>query len=314
VAIRYAYTEFAENEEEAGLLAIVDEAMASGIRFNADGDNASWSSYPEATSWTNGSEAVSELSRVMDVRQALIRRFDESAIRPGEPMVWLNERFVPVYLHHRFALEAAAPSRQRRALEHVLDALEPEELAIPERILDLMAPRAYGYETTNRYFGTSAAPAFDQIGAARTLSTMIVENLLAPQRIARLVAFNARNSDSPLPEDVIQRIIERTWGALPGGRNAALRRAVQRVVADELIDLAANQEATVEARAAAEWGLHRITDVIRNRTTALLPAEEAHQTLVREEISRFMNRRFDSTKRSESLPAPPGTPIGVSRW
>jgi len=336
VAIRYAYTEFAENEEEAGLLAIVDEAMANGIKFNADGDNASWSSYPEATSWTNGTEAVSELSRVMDVRRALIDRFDESAIRPGEPMVWLNERFVPVYLHHRFALEAAvktiggmefryavrgdplpptriiAPSRQRRALEHVLDALEPEELSIPERILDLMAPRAYGYETTNRYFGTSAAPAFDQIGAARTLSAMIVQNLLAPQRIARLVAFNARNSDSPLPEDVIQRIIERTWGGLPGGRNAALRRVVQRVVVDELIDLAANQNAAVEARAAAEWGLHRISDVIRNRT-ALLPAEEAHQTLVREEIRRFMNRRFDSTERSESLPAPPGTPIGISR-
>jgi hypothetical protein len=269
----------------------------------------------------------------MDVRRALISRFDETAIRPGEPMVWLNERFVPVYLHHRFALEAAvkaiggmefryavrgdplpptriiAPSRQRRALEQVLDALEPEALAIPERILDLMAPRAYGYRTTDRYFGSSAAPAFDQIGAARTLSTMIVENLLAPRRVARLVAFNARNSDSPSPEDVIQRIIERTWGALPGGSHASLRRVVQRVVVDELIDLAANADATVEARAAAEWGLHRISDVIRNMT-ALLPPEEAHQTLVREEIRRFMNREFDSAKRSESMAAPPGTPIG----
>ena len=334
VAIRYAYTEFAENDEDAGLEAIVGEAIANGIRFNADGDNASWSSYPEATAWTNGSEAVSELSRVMDVRRALIGRFDESAIRPGEPMVWLNQRFVPVYLHHRFALEAAikavggmefryavrgdplpptrliAPSRQRRALEQVLDALEPGELAIPERILDLMAPRAYGYTTSNRYFGSNAAPAFDQIGAARTLATMIVENLLAPQRIARLVAFNARRGDSPSPEDVIQRIIERTWGSLPGGTYAALRRVVQRVVVDELIDLAANQEATVEVRAAAEWGLHRIADVIRTRT-AFLPAEESHQTLIREEIRRFMNREFDAAKRSESLQPPPGTPIGA---
>lgn len=336
VAIRYAYTEFAEGDEETGLEAIVDEAMANGIKFNADGDNASWSSYPEATTWINGTEAVSELSRVMDVRQALINRFDETAIRPGQPMVWLNERFVPVYLHHRFALEAAiktiggmefryavrgdplpptriiAPSRQRRALEQVLDALEPAALAIPERILDLMAPRAYGYGTTNRFFGTSASPAFDQIGAARTLSTMIVENLLAPQRIARLVAFNARNTDSPSPEDVIQRIIERTWGAVPGGRDAALRRVVQRVVVDELIDLAANEVATVEVRAAAEWGLHRISDAIRNRT-ALLPDEAAHQTLVREDIRRFMNRQYDAAKRSEALPAPPGVPIGNGR-
>jgi hypothetical protein len=336
VAIRYAYTEFAEEDEETGLHSIVDEALANGIKFNADGDNASWSSYPEATSWINGTEAISELSRVMDVRRALISRFDETAIRLGEPMVWLNQRFVPVYLHHRFALEAAiktvggmefryavrgdplpptrliAPSRQRRALEQVLDALEPEELVIPERILDLMAPRAYGYATNSRFFGSSAAPAFDQIGAARTLATLIVENLLAPQRIARLVAFNARFSDSPSPEDVIQRIIERTWGALPGSRDAALRRVVQRVVVDELIDLAANEEATVEVRAAAEWGLHRISEVIGNRT-ALLPADEAHQTLVREEIRRFMNRHFDTTKRSEPQPSPPGTPIGNGR-
>ncbi|MFC1639150.1 zinc-dependent metalloprotease [Gemmatimonadota bacterium] len=336
VAIRYAYTEFADGDEEAGLEAIVDEAMANGIKFNADGDNASWSSYPEATTWINGTEAVSELSRVMDVRRALVNRFDETAIRRGEPMVWLNQRFVPVYLHHRFALEAAvkavggmefryavrgdplpptrliAPSRQRRALEQVLDALEPEELAIPERILDLMAPRAYGYETNNRFFGSSAAPAFDQIGAARTLATMIIENLLAPQRIARLVAFNARNSDSPSPEDVIQRIIERTWGALPVGRDAPIRRVVQRVVVDELIDLAANDEATVEVRAASEWGLHRIEDVIRTRT-ALLPTEAAHQTLVREEIRRFMTRQFETTRRSEPQAAPPGTPIGNGR-
>jgi len=333
VAIRYAYTEFAEHEEEAGLRAIVDEAMANGIKFNADGDNASWSSYPEATTWINGTEAVSELTRVMEVRRVLINRFDETAIRPGEPMVWLNERFVPVYLHHRFSLEAAiktvggmefryavrgdplpptraiSPARQRRALERVLDALEPEALRIPDRILDLMAPRAYGYSTTNRFFGSSAYPAFDQIGAARTLSTMVVENLLAPQRIARLVAFNARNTDSPSPEEVIQRMIERTWGALPGGTDAALRRVVQRVVVDELIDLAANQAATVDARAAAEWGLHRITDVISNRTS-LLPAEEAHHTLAREDISRFMNRRYDVDGRSKPLSPPPGTPIG----
>ena len=114
------------------------------------------------------------------------------------------------------------------------------------------------------------------------------------------------------PEDVIQRIIERTWGALPIGRDAALRRVVQRVVVDELIDLAANEEATVEVRAAAEWGLHRIEDVIRTRT-ALLPAEEAHQTLIRDEIRRFLTRQFETTRRSEPQTAPPGTPIGNGR-
>ena len=278
-------------------------------------------------------EAVAELSRVMDVRRTLISRFDERAINTGEPMVWLNQRFVPVYLHHRFQLEAAiktiggmefryavrgdplpptriiAPSRHRRALEEVLNALEPEELAIPERVLNLMAPRAYGYPSSNRFFSSKASPAFDQIGAARSLASTVVRNLLAPQRVARLVAFNARDSDSPSPEDVILRIIERTWGAAPVGANAALRRVTQRVVVDELIRLAANNNATIEVRAAAEWGLHRISDIIGTRP-AVLPTEEAHQTLAREDIQRFMNRGFDSTGSSAPLPLPPGTPIG----
>jgi hypothetical protein len=333
LAIRYMYTEFAEGREEAGLEAIVGEATTRGIKFNADGDNASWSSYPEATTWINGSEPVAELARVMEVRRFLIDHFDESAIREGEPMIWLNERFAPVYLHHRYTLEAAIkaiggmefryavrgdglppttmvePERQRRALELVLDALEPEELAIPERVINLMAPRAYGYSTDERSFESKAAPAFDQIGAARTLATMAISSVLAPQRVARLIAFNARDSQSPAPEDVIGRIIERTWGAPRMGQGTVLQRVVQRVVIDELIDLASNANATVESRAAAEWGLRNISEMIQTRVVRL-PEEEAHQALAAADIQRFLDRRMVGTERSGADAPPPGTPIG----
>ena len=333
IAIRYAYAEFPAEQEDAALAAIVDEALARGIKFNTDGDNLTWGSYPEVTQWVNGAEAVAELSRVMEVRRALIDGFDERVIRPGEPLVWLNQRFVPVYLHHRYALESAIkaiggmeyryavrgdgvppthlvePERQRLALELVLDALEPEELAIPESILTLMTPRAFGYETDAWYFESQAAPAFDQIGTARMLATMVVENILDPRRVARLVAFKARDGDQPAPEEVIARIIERTWGVPSTGERAPLRRVVQRVVVDELLDLAADPEATVESRAAAEWGLHRIAEMIGTRV-ALLPEDAAHHTLAAADIARFLNRPADPTDRSRPAATPPGTPIG----
>ncbi len=333
LAIRYAYSEFPPSQEEQGLQAIVDEGMERGIRFIADGDNASWGSFPEVTPWTNGSDAVEELSRVMDVRRELIRKFDARAIGDGQPMALLNRRFVPVYLHHRYALEAAikavggmeyryavrgdplsvtqiiAPERQRRALEQVLDALEPSELDIPERIIEIMAPRAFGESRDEWYFGAKAAPAFDQLGTARTLATMVIDNLLAPERTARLAAFSARNSESPGLEEVIARVIERTWGALIGGPQAPLRRVVQRVAVDQLIDLAGNADATVESRAAAEWGLRRISEMIQSRI-ARLPEEEAHQALAAADIQRFLNRSAGATERTKPLKAPPGTPIG----
>jgi hypothetical protein len=336
VAIRYAYTEFRPDQEEAGLQAIVEDAIASGIEFNADGDNASWSSYPEVTQWINGGDPVGELSRVVEVRRFLIDHFDENAIREGEPMAWLHQRFVPVYLHHRYTLEAAikaiggmefryavrgdglpptrvvSPERQRQALETALDALEPDALAVPDHILDLMAPKAFGYSSDDWYFGSKAAPAFDQIGAARIIATMAVGNILAPQRVARLVAFNARDSESPAPEEVIARVIERTWGAPRTGPRAAFRRVVQRVVVDELIDLAANENATVESRAAAEWGLRRIAEMIQTRIVRL-PEEEAHHTMAAADIQRFLSRPAEVTRRSTPLSAPSASPIGSGR-
>jgi len=333
VAIRYAYTEFVPAQEEAGLRAIVDEATARGIAFNADGDNASWGSYPEVTQWINGADPLAELSRVLEVRRFLIDRFDETAIREGQPMAWLSQRFGPVYLHHRYTLEAVIkaiggmeyryavrgdrlaatkiiePQRQRQALELVLDALEPEELAVPESVLSLMAPRAYGYPSDTWHLGSKAAPAFDQVGAARTLATMAIERILAPQRVARLVAFNARDNASPAPEEVIARTIERTWGAPRGGPGATYRRVVQRVVVDELIDLAADTSATVESRAAAEWGLRRIAEMISTYAVRL-PEEEAHHMKAAADIQRFLDRPDATAVRSVPVAPPPAAPIG----
>jgi hypothetical protein len=332
LAIRYAYTEF-QGDEEAGLRAIVDEAMRRGIKFNTDGDNDTWGSYPEVTQWINGADAVEELARVETVRRFLLAHFDASALRPGEPMVWLNYRLVPVYLHHRYALEAGikviggmefryavmgdtlppttiiAPSRQRRALELVLDALEPQELAIPERVLALMAPRAFGYSTNDWFFASDAYPAFDQVGAARTLSAMVVDNLLDRRRVARLVALRARDPNLPSAEEVIGRLIERTWETYTPDTLVPLRRVVQRVVVDGLLDLAADPAATVESRAAAEWGLRRLLDLVQTGEPRL-PEDQAHRALAWADIERFLNRRDAGTPRSTPSATPPGTPIG----
>lgn len=334
IAIRYAYTRFTEPASEAeGLRAIVREAIDNGIKFNTGPDNAIWGSYPEVTQWVNGSDAVEELARVMDVRRMLIDRFDERAIRPGEPMVWLNQRFVPVYLHHRYALEAAikavggmeftyavrgdglapttiiTPERQRRALELVLDALEPEELAIPEHVLALMAPRAFGHQTDEWFFGSDAYPAFDQLGAARSLSGMAIGALLEPRRAARLMALHARDGEVPSLEEVIARVLERTWAARTQRDGAVLRRVVQRAVVDQLIDLASDPDATVEVRGGAEWGLRWVFEQIETQQPRL-PEEEAHLQLTWADIERFLNRRDGPTERSRPRNAPPGTPIG----
>ena len=333
LAIRYGYTQFPEGEEEEGLRAIIEEAEARGIKFVTNPDERSSSSYPEATTWVNGSDMLVELSRVMEVRRFMLDNFDAMAIRPGEPMHLLVNRFTTVYVSHRFTLGAAiktiggmefryavrgdstpptriiAPERQRRALELLLDALEPQELAVSEDVLLLMAPRPFGYFEDSRALQSKAGPAFDQIGIARTLSAMVVRGILDPERAARVVAFADRDPEAPTLEEVIGRIVDRTWGAPPPPESAALKRVVERVMLDELMRLASDADATIEARAGAEWGLRRIALVVED-SQPRSPVAEAHYSLAAADINRFLERRDSATERSEPMTAPRGTPIG----
>ncbi|MGI9077755.1 MAG: zinc-dependent metalloprotease [Gemmatimonadaceae bacterium] len=336
LAIRYAYTEFRTPEEEAaGLEAIVREGMRKGITFITNPDESGASSYPEATTWTVGADAVEELARVIQVRRALLERFDEGAINMGAPAALLNRRFVPVYLHHRYSLGAAAkaiggmefrygvrgdtiaptrivaPAKQRRALELLLDAIQPEELAVPERIVALMAPRPYGdFAGEPRAFQSAAGPAFDQIGIARMLTTTVVRDILTPERTARLVAFAERASRAPTLTEVVGRLIDRTWGEAAPQRHAALKRVSERTVVDELMRLAADSAATIESQAAAVWGLRRIAQRVRAPLSASNEVA-AHRTLAASDIEQFLaDRRRGTLPRGRMIPTPPGTPIG----
>lgn len=334
LAIRWAYAEFPSDREDSALDAIAREGMARGLRFITNPDEGADNSYPEGTTWVNGSDAVEELARVRAVRDTLMARFDERAIRPGEPMALLNRRFATVYLHHRFTIGAAIKAvggmeyrygvrgdslpvtrlipgpRQRRALELLLDAIQPAALAIPEPVLADLAPTPHGYDGDARGFRSPGAPAFNQQEAARTLATQVVRGLLSANRTARVIAFADRDPSLPTLSDVIDRMIARTWSAPASATHAALQRVSQRAVADGLLGLAGDADAVVQARADAEAGLRRIARL------AAVPAADAearaHRALVAADIERFLLRRDPGTPRTPPVPAPPGTPIGAS--
>lgn len=332
LAIRWGYTEFPEGEEAAGLAALVREAQDRHILFITNPMEQSSNSYPEATTWINGSDVLTELDRVTAVRRVLMDRFDETAIAEGEPMWRLNERFTPAYLNHRFTLEAAiktvggmeysyavrgdptpptrivSADRQRRALGQLVAAIQPAQLDVPERVLRLMAPQPFGYQGTRFDFGSRANPAFDHLGVARTLAGMVVSGVLDPARMARVAAFNERDPDLPSPEEVVAAFVDGTWRA--GTGEEVLGRVAQRAVLDALVDLAADADASVESRAAAEWGLRSIREAIDEAPDPTWPPLTAHNGLAVADIDRFLTRRFDGGERTRELAAPPGTPIG----
>lgn len=324
LAIRYGYTWYPdERAEREGLARIVREGIARGLRFVGDQHADASGSLPEATRWVEGTSMFDALERTSAVRRVLIEKFDERAIKPGEPMYLLNMRFAHVYLHHRYSIEGVIkyiggmdftyamrgdsqipttvipPAEQRRALDMVLRELEPARLAVPARVMALIPPVPAGGDPFIEWIGSSGGTAFDQLSLAGGLATETIEGILHRERAARLVIFHARDARNPSLDEVIRTVLTRTWGApaSPDAGDQALRRVVQQVVLNTLLDRAGDDEALAEVRAIAAMHL----DALRTRLRAVTggsAADRAHRAAAVRAITRFFDGEDDPGTRS----------------
>ena len=334
LAIRYAYTQYASPaEEKAGLNALTRDAIAKGVTFLTDRD-ADAGVTPEITRWLNGDDAVKELARQSAVRDVLLARFNDNVIATGDPMWMLSERLVPVYLHHRYAIEGAIkavggmnytyalrgdtqiptrivdPARQRQALSALLATMQPKALAIPERILAKLPPSPYGF-SGGWSFDSPAGIVFDPLAVARALSGFVADGLLQPERVERMIAFHARDAAAPSADEVMGAMIESVYSSAKASTpyEAALRRAARRSVVDALLGLSANPRATADARAVAEDRLNRLA--VRLATLNVIDSDDraANAAVVRD-ARNWLDRRIPPPKTTGVIQLPPGTPIG----
>jgi hypothetical protein len=263
-------------------------------------------------------------------------RFSERAVRPGDPLALLHERFAPVYFMHRFALNGVAKTiggleyatalrgdgqqatrpvvaaRQREALGLLAAALAPAELDVPDTVRALLGPGAEQVTPGVELFGSRTRPAFDALGAARTLAQMVVDAALQRERAARLVqqaAYDPRQLTlSEAIDTLAAAVAPRAAGAT--GRDAALRRVAHRALVDRLLALAADSAAAPEVRAMAELKLGGMGAAARAAGRAGGPAEaRAHALAVAGDVERWQTRR-EAPRPSPALVAPPGDPFG----
>lgn len=314
LTVRYGYTWYADSAaEKAGLERIIRDGISRNIRFIADQHAGAEGSIPEATRWVEGTTMFDAVDRTSKLRRLLIDKFDERAIKPGEPMYLLNMRFAHVYLHHRYSLEGLVKyiggmdfryamrgdsqtpttilpaASQRRALAMALDALEPAALAVPERVLAMIPPVPAGGDESMAWLGYSGT-AFDQISLAGGVATEVVENIFERDRSGRLVLFSARDAANPSLDEVTRTVVERTWGAAPAANpgHQAIRRATQQVVLNTLLDRAGDNAALSEVRAIMELHL----SALKTRLTAATGGSAADRAL-RAKAVRDITRYFD---------------------
>ena len=190
-------------------------------------------------------------------------------------------------------------------------ALAPAELAIPDTVISLMAPRPFSYNPYVELFGARTRPAFDELGAARTLAQMVVDAVLQRERAARLIQFASRGN-SPLTLGETIDALTADWSASRSEslKNAALRRVAQRAVADRMLLLAADKEAAPEVRALVELRM----DGLRKRARALSASgaemNRAHWAAIAGDFTRWLERQ-ELPSPTPPLRAPPGDPFGI---
>ncbi len=329
VAINWGYRDSATSQQ---LDKILMDAGAKGLVFLTDQDaRPEGSMHPKAHLWDSGENAIDELNRLMKVRERALARFDQRVIRTGDPMQKLEDILVPVYMLHRYQMEAVSKvvggadytnalrgdgqkiieivpgAEQRRALKAVLDGLDPKALEIPERILSLIPPPANQSERMRENFKGRTGVGFDPLAAAESAASHAAGLLLHPQRAARLIQFAATDAKNPGLGEVIDALLTSTWKATPRtGMQGEIQRTVDAVVLYHLMALASNETTSSQARAIAR---HRLSKLNEWAKTLRGPGWEEFGMYASERI-----RRFEENPKEITVPkpaeAPPGQPIG----
>src|SRR5438552_4082006 len=341
VAMAYRYQDFPAGMDEGSALdKILGDAFRRGLVYLTDQDaRPASASSSVAHLWDNGANVIDGLAQVMKVRAVALNRFGENNIREGAPMATLEDVLVPLYMYHRYQVEATAkliggedytfslrgkgdrnpqiiaPEEQRRALAAVLETLKPEALALPESLLRLIPPRPPSYARTREDFRIRTFPTFDALAPAEAIANHISDFLLNQERAARLVEFHARDAQYPSLGDVLDKILTSTWKAPIGaGYHAEIQRTVNMEVLTSLMALASGERASNQVRAIAELKLEELRrwlilqpDLTRDEN------QRAYLSYAANQIKRFQEdpKKMNLTKANDP---PDGQPIGTDWW
>lgn len=333
-AIMYGYQDFPEGtDEQRALQDMLSETQKMGLIYLTDQDGRpGGSAHPQTHLWDNGASATAELKRLLDIRKTALGRFGAMNIPTGAPMAQLERVLVPLYLAHRYQVEATAKiigglqfsyavrgdgqapasmvddQQQREALAALLLTLAPENLALPEQILGLLPPQPPLYNRDRELFKTYTGNVFDPIAAAQAAAAHTVELVLHPERLARMIEHRARDPKRLSMNDMIDQMLSAVKvqkAQTPFQREIA--RAAEKVVVNRLLQLAGDQSIQAQVAAIATFKLNELKKRLEQQAGYAEDVDQgAHYTWLLQQI-----RRFEQDPAAFKVPAPPALPDGA---
>jgi hypothetical protein len=292
-AIRYGYETVPEGETESShLKKLLEETYAAGHTFISDVDSRHPSgSHPHAHLWDNGESASEELDRLLNLRENRLKSFGINSIQDGQPEALMEEVLVPLFLMHRYQIEATSKllggldytykikgdnqriqSRldaniQKRALTSLLRTIEPQNLAIPESVLNRIPPRPMGYSRNRETFPSRNGLNFDPLAPAENIIEMVFGFLFEGGRANRLHQQNLMDKNLPSFSSVLSQTIEGVFGGkYSEDYLGEIKILTESKLIDHLIELANHPQATVSVKAEVRRQLKNLVSEDLNRT------------------------------------------------
>ena len=328
--IIYGYQDYPDGTNEAeALKKEIDQSINDGYLFISDSDaRPAGGAHPYGHLWDNGKSPTAELKRLSNLRKKAMQNFGEASITTGTPYSHLENVLVPIYLAHRYQVEGVAkiiggvnytyalkgdphkvineivdPQVQRQALDALLGTLDPEFLEIPERVLKILPPSAFGYRRNRETFSRYTSITFDPIAAAEGSANHTLAFLLNDDRLARLVHHHARDGKQISLGNYFEAIAEGVFGKSgSNGIQNQIANTTQRLFVMHLLKQARDMKGYGQLAAEAYAALDKVNSMY-------LKGDSANVKYLKKMISDGVD-----TSKPLSLPSmptmPPGSPIG----
>ncbi|WP_232848581.1 zinc-dependent metalloprotease [Bowmanella yangjiangensis] len=276
-AIQYGYGDFSK----AQLAKLVAKAKQDGLEYMADADARPAGGVSAIGHlWDNGKDPVAELMRLDEVRRFALHNFGLNNIAHGQPLSSLQEALVPIYLLHRYQVEAVSKlvggafyeyelkgehaqpkgfkwvstEQQQQAVQALLATLTPQFLALPDSLLALIPPKAYGDSDGRESFKGRTGLAFDPLSAAEASANHTLSMLLNPLRINRLAGQGQLDTTlSTLSEAVMKSRNQK-------GHALLIQQRVRHVAFYQLMNSLTHAELSPEARAGLYQHMHALNE------------------------------------------------------
>ena len=320
--IVYGYSEFSDSENEAKKLAeILKETAEMKLQYISDSDaRPQGGAHPNAHLWDNSKDVLGAFRNIKAVRRFGLNNLGENSIPDGTPYSELEKLLVPVYMAHRYQVEAVAKliggveynyavkdgpqdfvlspinkNMQQAAFKAMLSTLDYSFLD-PGESISMISPQANGYNRTRETFKGKTGVVFDQFAPAAASAQLTIDLLLNAERINRLSPENI-----PLKRYLNEIGLKIQETGQSGSSSTNICRQNYSIFITRLIQLAQSDKVSNYAKV-------DIIKYLQKSENAIL--SNAYTNLM---IRQFMEGREVKIS-SPKTSLPPGSPIGCGHF